>query len=272
MRESDLVVLNVSCLTMLSRMLWVGRRAGETWVEHFTQKRRQAPARNEEIGQRLCGPLALKRQPTSAGHVAHLDDERMVKRVSVAHGTDLGDHRKQRRKRQNVSAQKARGHTLPCQSAPRSRLSATCTRGGCLPTARRPLFGCRAQWVFGNRCVGTVHRPQTPRVDAWGALQANASTHQCHAVDMNRILGSAVAEIRRHDASAGRQMGVSTLTCVMEDATYASLSQAMAGRAHAMVRRLDRLHGGDAAVTMEAVQVVLKAAQSHLRSVHRRTW
>lgn len=31
-RESDHVVLKVSYLTMLSRMLWVGRRAGVTWV------------------------------------------------------------------------------------------------------------------------------------------------------------------------------------------------------------------------------------------------
>lgn len=46
-RESGRVVLDVSCMTMLSRMLCVGRRAGETWFEHFTRSRRQARTHNE---------------------------------------------------------------------------------------------------------------------------------------------------------------------------------------------------------------------------------
>lgn len=79
-------------------------------------------------------------------------------------------------------------------------------------------------------------------------MQAFAWQHN-QTLEMTHILGSAAAEIRRHEAAAGRQMGVSSLTCIMRDATYANLAQAMASRVHAMVRRLDPLDGGDAAVT-----------------------
>lgn len=82
------MVLNVSCLTMLSTMLRVTHRASETWVEHFTRKRRQARTHNEEAGHELWGPLALKRQLTFAGHIARLGDDRMAKCVSIAHGIE----------------------------------------------------------------------------------------------------------------------------------------------------------------------------------------
>lgn len=82
------MVLNVSCLVMLSWMLWVGRRAAETWVEHFTRNRRQARSRNQEAGHRLWGPLVLKRQLAFAGHVARLSDDRLVNRICAARGID----------------------------------------------------------------------------------------------------------------------------------------------------------------------------------------
>lgn len=85
-RELDRSVLNVSCLTMLSGMLWVSRSPEETWEEHFVRNRQQTRKINEAAGHHFWGSLASKRQPTFAGHVARLPEDRVVNVVCGAHG------------------------------------------------------------------------------------------------------------------------------------------------------------------------------------------
>lgn len=66
---------------MLSQLVWVSHRAGETGVDFYIRLRHAARDRDIDFVEEVWGTCAFRRHVASAGHVARLADSRLVQAV-----------------------------------------------------------------------------------------------------------------------------------------------------------------------------------------------
>lgn len=94
--KGDMTRLDVVQLTMIFRMSTVPRRNYACWLDWFTANRRRARRWMTTCGQNLWGDVAHRRYASFAGHIARMDDNRLVKRAArheqLIHWRIVQDH------------------------------------------------------------------------------------------------------------------------------------------------------------------------------------